>query len=88
MLCHVALPRSDHAQYDVRLTGRVDTVADLLYSEVESPCIVACPLCVTSKSTSYYRRPMVSISYTHLMLTIHRVCLVLYVFNMLTSLRA
>jgi hypothetical protein len=49
------------------------TVAALLHSVVESPCTIACPLCVTSRPAPYCCRPVMSISCMHLMLHIRHV---------------
>jgi hypothetical protein len=58
-----------------RVDGSPGTIAALLHSAIESPCTVACPLCVTSRLTLYYHRLVVSMSCTHLMLPIRCVWL-------------
>jgi hypothetical protein len=58
-----------------RVDRSPETVAALLHIIIESPCTVACPLCVTSRPTPYYHRPDVSISCTLLMLPIRHIWL-------------
>jgi hypothetical protein len=58
-----------------RVDGLPGTVAALLHSVVESPCTVACPLCVTSRPAPYCRHLAASMSCTHLMLPIYHIWL-------------
>jgi hypothetical protein len=71
-----------------RVDGSSSTVAASLHRGIESPCAVAYPLRVTSRSVPYCCCPAVSMSCTYLMLNIRRVWLVLYVFNALPTLHA
>jgi hypothetical protein len=70
-----------------RVDGSPGTIAALLHNGIESPCTVICPLRMTSRSLSYYHCPAMSMSCMHLMLAIHHVWFVLYVFNALPALR-
>jgi hypothetical protein len=83
LLCHVEPMRGM-----VWADGSLGTIAALLHHGVKSPHTVVCLLRVASRSTSYYRCPAVSISYTHLMLAICCVWLVLYTINVLPAPRA
>jgi hypothetical protein len=69
-----------------RVDGSLGTVAASLHSGVESPCTVACPLHMTNRSTPYYHHPATSMCCTHLILAIRQVWLVLYTFNVLSTL--
>jgi hypothetical protein len=71
-----------------RVDGSPGNIAVSLHNGVESTCSVTYKLRVTSRSTSYYHRPGVSISCIHLMLAIRRIWLVLYAFNALPAPRA
>jgi hypothetical protein len=51
------------------------TIAALLHSIIKSPYTITCPLCVASRPALYYHHPVVSMSYTHLMLPIHHIWL-------------
>jgi hypothetical protein len=85
MSCHSTMSRP----YAIwrRIDESHDTIASLLHNNVESPCTVACPLCVINRPALYCRRPAVSISCTHLILFIHIVWLVLNTFNTMPTLR-
>jgi hypothetical protein len=69
----------------VRVDGSPGTVAASLHRGIKSPCTVACPLRVSSRSTPYCHRPAVSMYCTYLILAIRCVWLGLYVFNVLPA---
>jgi hypothetical protein len=69
----------------VRVDGVPDTVAALMRCGVTSRRNIACPLRMSCRSTSYYRRPTTSMSYTHLMSVIRCVWSVTHAFNALPA---
>jgi hypothetical protein len=72
----------------VQVDGSPGTVAALLRHGVNSPRTAACMLHMSGRSMPYYRRPVASMSYTHLISVIRYVCHVTYVFNTLLAPRA
>jgi hypothetical protein len=68
--------------------GSPGTVAALLRRDVRSPHTIACPLHMSGRSAPYCHRPIVSMSYMHLMPVIRYVWSVTYVFNVMHAPRA
>jgi hypothetical protein len=58
-----------------QIEGSPDTVAALLHSAIESPCTLACMLCMTGRPALYYHHLAMSMSCMYLMLPICHVWL-------------
>jgi hypothetical protein len=69
----------------IRVDGSPGTVAALLRRVVWSPHTIACILCMSDRSASFYRHPAAPISCTHLMSIIRCVWPVTYAFNALSA---